>query len=124
MKMRRAFLVSVLILAGCVVAAVAQQHISAAEARDHIGQVATVCGKVASLHWATRSRGEPTFINLDEPYPQQIFTVLIWGSDRSKFGDVEGRFTGKTICATGAVSVYREVPEIIARSANQITVQR
>lgn len=124
MRRLRALLFMVLLLAGCAVTAGAQQHITAAEARDHVGQVATVCGKVASLHWATRSKGQRTFINLDAPYPQQIFTVLIWSSDRPQFGDVEQSFTGKTICVTGTVSAYRGVPEIIARSANQITVQR
>jgi hypothetical protein len=24
--------------------------------------------------------------NLDEPYPRETFTILIWGSDREKFG--------------------------------------
>ena len=45
------------------------QSVSAADARNHIGEKATVCGKVASERTATRSRGEPTFINLDAPYP-------------------------------------------------------
>jgi hypothetical protein len=38
------------------------------------------------------------FLNLDQPYPREVFTVLIWGSDRAKFGtpevdnrDAEGR---------------------------------
>lgn len=30
-------------------------------------------------------KGQPAFINLDKPYPNQIFAFLIWGSDRSKF---------------------------------------
>ena len=42
----------------------------------------TVCGIVASAHYAASSKGQPTFVNLDKPYPNQIFTVLIWGSDR------------------------------------------
>ena len=41
---------------------------------------------VASAHYAERSKGQPTFINLDKPYPNAPFTVLIWGSDRGKFG--------------------------------------
>jgi|SRR5215469_5260380 len=123
MKQSRALLFSLLAPALCAVVVTAQTHITPADAANHIGQVETVCGKVASLHWATTSRGQPTFINLDEPYPRQIFTVLIWGSDRAQFGNVEQKFDGKAICVTGTVSSYRGVPEIIARSANQITVQ-
>jgi hypothetical protein len=39
--------------------------ITAAEAKDHIGETRTVCGKVASTHFASKSKGEPTFLNLD-----------------------------------------------------------
>jgi len=56
--------------------------ITAAEAKDHVGVVRTVCGKVVKTHYAAKSKGEPTFLNLDEPYPKENFTILIWGSDR------------------------------------------
>jgi hypothetical protein len=58
--------------------------ISAAEAKNHIGEQATVCGKIASEKTATSSRGEPTFINLDSAYPHQVLTILVWGDDRKK----------------------------------------
>ena len=54
--------------------------ISPEDAINHIGQQATVCGNVASTHFSSRSKGQPTFINLNRPYPNQIFTILIWGS--------------------------------------------
>lgn len=57
------------------------------EANQHIGENATVCGFVASTHYAASSRGGPTFLNLDKAYPDQIFTVVIWREDRMKFGD-------------------------------------
>ena len=44
--------------------ALALQTIKATEARNHVGETATVCGNVASTHYAA-SRGRPTFINLD-----------------------------------------------------------
>jgi hypothetical protein len=101
----------------------AQSSISAAEAKNHVGEKATVCGEVASTHYAARSRGNPTFINLDKPYPTQIFTVLIWGSDRPKFGDPEGKYQTKHICVTGKITDYKGVPEIIAYEPTQIEVR-
>ncbi len=101
----------------------AQTPISGAQAKSHVGQKATVCGEVASTHYAARSRGNPTFINLDMPYPNQIFTVLIWGSDRPKFGAPERDYRDKRICVSGKISDYRGVPEIIAREPSQIKVQ-
>jgi micrococcal nuclease len=101
----------------------AQSPISAAEAKNQVGKRATVCGEVASTHYAERSRGNPTFINLDKPYPDQIFTVLIWGSDRAKFGDPEETYRNKRICATGKITDYKGVPEIVAYEPSQIKIQ-
>ena len=99
------------------------QTISAGEAKNHIGETATVCGKVVSAKYAVRTRGQPTFLNLDEPYPRQIFTVLIWGSDRAKFGEPEVTYRGKSVCVTGQIKEYRGVPEVVASEPAQIKVQ-
>jgi hypothetical protein len=64
-----------------------KEKLTAAEAKNHVGEKATVCGTVASTHCAEKSKGQPTFLNLDEPYPKQIFTIVIWGKDRPKFGE-------------------------------------
>ena len=97
-----------------------RERISASEASAYIGQTATICGYVASAKYAFRSKGQPTFLNLDEPYPHQIFTVLIWGSDRPVFGTPETTYSGKSICVTGNVKRFRGTPEIIVTSPNQI----
>jgi hypothetical protein len=98
-------------------------NVTAAEAKSHIGERATVCGRVASTRYAASSRGQPTFINLDKPYPNQIFTVLIWGSDRPKFGRPEASYRDKSVCVTGTIKEYRGVPEIVAYGPEQIKLQ-
>jgi hypothetical protein len=98
----------------------AQKRLSAAEAKDHFGENATVCGDVASTKYADSAKGQPTFINLDKPYPNQIFTVLIWGSNRSKFGAPEDSYKGKKICVSGKITAYDGLPEIIADDPKQI----
>jgi DNA/RNA endonuclease YhcR with UshA esterase domain len=100
------------------------KKITAAEAKDHIGDRATVCGKVASTHYAKSSKGEPTFLNLDEPYPKEVFTILIWGSDRGKFGTPESEYRGLRVCVTGKITTYRGKPEIVAGEREQIEVQK
>jgi hypothetical protein len=102
----------------------AQNSISAPEAKKHIGENATVCGLVVSTHFAANSRGRPTFLNLDQPYPNQIFTIVIWGSDRAKFDSPESTYKGKDICASGPIESYRGVPQIVAHEAGQITAKR
>jgi len=99
-------------------------HITAADAKNHVGEKATVCGNVVSTHYATRSKESPTFLNLEEPYPRQIFTILIWGSDRPKFGDPEAKYGSKKVCVTGVIKDYRGVPEVVVEEPSQILVQK
>jgi hypothetical protein len=114
-------LLAVLVLALLIVQPVlAQKKLTAAEAKDHIGETATVCGNVVSTRYAASTKGQPTFLNLDKAYPNQIFTVVIWGSNRSKFGRPEVEYNEKRICATGKITMYRGVPEIIADAPAQI----
>jgi len=92
-----------------------------AEAKNHIGEQATVCGKVASERYAAATRGKPTFLDLDKPYPGQLFTVLIWGENRAKFGTPEETYRNKNICVTGRIQSYRGEPEIIASVPAQLS---
>ncbi len=114
---------AVLLLLFTVTCAHAQKPITAAEAKDHVGEKSIVCGDVVGTHYAARSRGNPTFINLDKPYPNQIFTALIWGSDRSKFGNPDEAYRDKHICVTGKISDYKGVPEIVAYDPSQVQVR-
>ena len=95
------------------------QTISATDAKNHIGERATVCGKVVSERTAMRSRGAPTFINLDAPYPNQVFTILVWGDDRDKVGELPTE--GNRICAAGTIQDYRGVPEIVVKTKDQFS---
>jgi hypothetical protein len=98
--------------------------ITAAEAKDHISENRTVCGKVASAHFASKSKGEPTFLNLDEPHPKEVFTILIWGSDCSKFGTPDTKYKDARVCVTGKIGSYRGKPEVIATEPSQIVQQK
>jgi hypothetical protein len=87
MKSPRSLITTCFLFLLFVLSTAAQTNkITAAEAKDHVGETRTVCGKVASTHFAAKSKGQPTFLNLDEPYPKEVFTILIWGTDRAKFG--------------------------------------
>jgi hypothetical protein len=113
----------ILIVVALATFAQAQERLTATEARNHVGETATVCGEVASTHYAARSRGSPTFINLDKPYPDQVFAALIWGNARPKFGDPEQEYRDKHICVTGKITDYKGVPEIVTYEPSQIKIQ-
>ena len=101
------------------------QSISASEATNFIGKQKTVCAYVASAKFAVKSRGQPTFLDMDNKYPDQLLTIVIWGSDRSKFdGAPEATYLHKTICITGKIELYKGTPEIIVRSPAQIVEKK
>jgi DNA/RNA endonuclease YhcR with UshA esterase domain len=105
-------------------AAAQTNKITAAEAKDHVGETRTVCGKVVSTHHASGSKGQPTFLNLDEPYPKEVVTILIWGSDRSKFGAPETKYKDESVCVTGKITSFRGKPEVIVSEPTQIVQHR
>ena len=98
-----------------------EQSINPTDAEKYVGKEKTVCGMVASATYASRTKGQPTFLNLDQPYPNQIFAVVIWGLDRKKFNNPpEVFYKGKTICVTGKIKSYKGRPEIIVNDPSQI----
>ncbi|MGE3511163.1 MAG: DNA-binding protein [Vicinamibacterales bacterium] len=110
-----------ILLALVVGAAWAVEVIGPEAAREHLGEEVQVCGMVASAKYATRSRGQPTFLNLGRPYPVHIFTALIWGRDRSAFPYPPESLAGQPICVRGVIVVYRGKPEIIVTDPTQIS---
>jgi len=119
-------LLAFFILTSYGISAQSQQtkKLAASEAKNHIGEQATVCGKVASTRYAANTRGKPTFLNLDKPYPNQIFTALIWGENREKFGTPEEKYRDKQVCVTGKITAYRGAPEIVVSDPQSIELQR
>ena len=99
------------------------QTIAAAAASKHVGQIETVCGTVAGTKYDAHVRGNPTFLDLGAAYPNQVFTVVIWGDDRGKFGAPEVTYNGKRICVTGLVRSYRGIPEIVVHDPDQVSIQ-
>lgn len=91
------------------------------DAKAHVGEQATVCGLVKSSRWASNSNRRPTFLNLDEAYPKQAFTVVIFEENRGKFTPApEEQFKNKRICVTGRIEEFRGTPEIVVTAPAQI----
>jgi hypothetical protein len=101
--------------------AAAAPPLSAPEAPQHVGEQATVCGTVVSTRHAPKTKGQPTFLNFDVPYPHHIFTVVIWGSDRPAFGTPETTLMGRRACVTGTIQLHRGTAEIIVSDPRMLT---
>jgi hypothetical protein len=49
-----------------------------------------------------------------------VFTVLIWGENRSKFGTPESEYKGKRTCVTGKITAYGGATEIVVSDPRAI----
>ena len=116
-------IVLVLLLALCSASADTTEIpvINAAQAAAHAGKQAKVCGTVVDARHAIKTKGQPTYLNMDKPYPHPTFTAVIWGKDRSHFGMPPNiLYRGRTICVTGKISIDHGTPEIVVESPAQI----
>lgn len=94
--------------------------LTALQASAHVGEVRTVCDRVASTRFLRTGR-RPTFLNLGHPYPEQDLTVVIWGEDRAQFGGApEERYRSRRVCVTGRIELYRGRPEIVIRTRDAL----
>jgi hypothetical protein len=92
-------------------------QISATEAKEHIGAQAVVKGKVAEVNVGERI----VRLNFDQPYPKNPFTAVIFPANTNKFPEVE-KLKGKTVEVSGKIAAYRERPQIVLTSTNQVKV--
>ena len=63
--------------------------LSPEDAAAHIGETARVCGVVASAKYEANAKSQPTLLDLGKAYPNAVFTAVIYGENRAKFGTPE-----------------------------------
>ncbi|MGD1089760.1 MAG: hypothetical protein ABR955_13725 [Verrucomicrobiota bacterium] len=91
--------------------------IGASEADKHYNQDMIVTGKVAQVS----IRPYLVFLNLDKPYPDSAFTLVIFPSATNQFGNIKA-LDGKNVEARGKITNYHDRPEIELDSTNQLKV--
>ena len=111
---------AICLLLFCVSSAFAADTIPASQAKDHVGQTGTVCGKVVGTRYLESSNRQPTFLNFDKAYPDHTFTAIIFGENRAKFGKPEQDYLQKDLCVTGEIKDYNGKPEIELTDPKQI----
>jgi hypothetical protein len=96
---------------------VALVKIGALRATNYYDQMMIVTGKVAQV----TIRPSVTFLNLDQPYPDSPFAIVIIHGKSSYYGDANA-LRGKSIEISGKIKNYHDKPEIVLDSTNQLTV--
>jgi hypothetical protein len=89
--------------------------IGAVEADKYYDQEMIVTGRVAQV----TIRPRVMFLNLDRPFPNSPFTVVIFPG---KYLAGVKELTGKSIEIRGKIKNYQDKPEIVLDNTNQLTV--
>jgi DNA/RNA endonuclease YhcR with UshA esterase domain len=76
-----------------------------------------VTGKVVQVTF----RPSVTFLNLDKPFPNSPFAIVIIHGKSSYYGDANA-LKGKSVEISGKIKNYKDKPEIVLDSTNQLTV--
>ena len=106
------------LLVYCAAPLCSAADIPAAQAKDHIGETGTVCGKVAGARYLDQSG--ITFLNFEKPYPDSPFTAIIRDEHRPKFGKPEETFLNKDLCVAGKIEEYNKKPQVVLTDPAQV----
>jgi hypothetical protein len=100
------------------------ERLEADVARQHVDEDGRVCGFVAQTRYAEAANGQPTFLNFGQPYPNEVFSAVIWGGapERAKYQEPpEVLYVRRNVCVTGRIELYENKPQIVVRNPAQIT---
>lgn len=99
-----------------------QDTITASQAKDYMDKIVCVKGKAVSFKEASEGRNI-NYINIDKPYPDNIFTVVITTQYlerlKLKFEDVKN----KIIYIKGKITTYKNDPNQIPQIYNPISIE-
>jgi len=99
-----------------------QDTITSANVKEYIDKEGCVLGKVVSFKLA--SEGKFTnYINIDKPYPESVFTVVITSSYLEKLNIKIEDLKDKNIYVKGKITIYKNDPKQIPQIFNPISIE-
>ncbi|MEN9929206.1 MAG: hypothetical protein RLZZ231_1127 [Bacteroidota bacterium] len=99
-----------LVVLFCTTTLVAQDTIPTSKAAEYVGKEIWVKGTIASLKLAPEGRST-NYINVDKPYPDAEFTVVISNKYAEEHQLNLNEAKGKKIRVKGVISVYEKDPK-------------
>ena len=85
--------------------------------KNHIGKIITVKGIISDVHISEKV----AYLNFGKKFPKNDFSGVVFESKFSEFEDLEA-FKDKLVEITGSVSVFKNKPQIILNSSDQIKI--
>lgn len=113
--MKKFFLIAFIIAAFAFKAsAQTSEKFSIDDFKKYVGKKVTLCDTVYSYKIFSDTL---TMINMGGKYPNQKFTIVVTGKEVQLNYDT---LTGKHVCVTGDLSLYKDRPEVLIYHTNQI----
>lgn len=95
----------------------APMKIGTSDASKYYGKEMIVTGRVAQVS----IRPHVVFLNMDKPYPNSPFTLVIFSTATNQFGNLKA-LKGESVEARGKIVNYHNRPEIVLEKAKQLKV--
>ncbi len=96
--------------------------IDSQDAPFHQGKDVTACGIVKEVSRFKRGY----YLNMDDFYPKQSLTLVIWENDLAEFTERHGslsNLTNKLVCGRGIVNEYRGRHQISLYNSYSLQIQ-
>lgn len=102
----------------------APKRVETTEAKKHLGENATVCGKVVDAKVRNNGLagyGLPGFYYFDEPEPRAVFYFIEFAPGPETGDTTKPDYLGKRLCVTGRIAASPSgVPYIMAKEHSQV----
>ena len=101
----------------------APPKVNPADAKNHVGEAATVCGKVVDAKvskYGISGHGKPVTFDLDQPEPNPVFYFVTFGSQSGGPDEAIAAYKDKRVCVTGKITEASSGPFIMAADRAQI----
>ncbi|WP_339811891.1 hypothetical protein [Zunongwangia profunda] len=94
------------------------------ETHKFVGKEVVVCGEVTQVASPRGIQGNPTYLNMGGRYPNQTFTVVIWGQEAMQFpmGFLKS-LEGERIAVSGVIVDYRGKPQIVVGDVGEVVLK-
>jgi hypothetical protein len=93
------------------------ERITTKQVKAHIGDSLFIEGFVADIFMTDKV----AYLNFDNKFPKNTIAGTIFANKFSEFGDL-GRFKNKRVEMRGKISTYKNKPQIILQSKDQIRI--
>lgn len=93
------------------------EKIGTSDVTNFYGKEMIVTGKVAQVS----IRRSLVFLNMDQPYPDSPFTLVIFSAATNHFGNLKS-LRGASVEATGVITNYHDRAEMVLSKAAQLKV--